>query len=132
MVSDQVVSVPDGGTASHATATERRVCEAGGELVDVRSTGFGENVATQCVGRAVDSSGPFGYVQQSREEMEVLFTLIADRYERTSIMISSNLPFSKWERIFKDPMTTATAIDRLVHHSTIIEGVDHNSGTLIC
>ena len=62
-----------------------------------------------------------GYVQQSREEMEVLFTLIADRYERTSIMISSNLPFSKWERIFKDPMTTAAAIDRLVHHSTIIE-----------
>ena len=38
-----------------------------------------------------------GYVQQSREEMEVLFTLIADRYERTSIMISSNLPFSKGE-----------------------------------
>lgn len=62
-----------------------------------------------------------GYVQQSREEMEVLFTLIADRYERTSILISSNLPFSKWERIFKDPMTTAAAIDRLVHHSTIIE-----------
>jgi DNA replication protein DnaC len=62
-----------------------------------------------------------GYVQQSREEMEVLFTLIADRYERTSLMISSNLPFSKWEQIFKDPMTTAAAIDRLVHHSTIIE-----------
>ena len=62
-----------------------------------------------------------GYVQQGREEMEVLFTLIAGRYERTSIMISSNLPFSKWERIFKDPMTTAAAIDRLVHHSTIIE-----------
>ena len=62
-----------------------------------------------------------GYVQQSREEMEVLFTLIADRYERTSLLISSNLPFSKWEQIFKDPMTTAAAIDRLVHHSTIIE-----------
>lgn len=62
-----------------------------------------------------------GYVQQSREEMEVLFTLIADRYERTSILLSSNLPFSKWEQIFKDPMTTAAAIDRLVHRSTIIE-----------
>ncbi len=62
-----------------------------------------------------------GYVQQSREEMEVLFTLIADRYERTSMLISSNLPFSKWEQIFKDAMTTAAAIDRLVHHSTIIE-----------
>ncbi len=62
-----------------------------------------------------------GYVQQNREEMEVLFTLLADRYERSSIMITSNLPFSKWEQIFKDPMTTAAAIDRLVHHSVILE-----------
>jgi len=62
-----------------------------------------------------------GYVQQSREEMEVLFTLLADRYERGSLMITSNLPFSKWEQIFKDPMTTAAAIDRLVHHSVILE-----------
>lgn len=62
-----------------------------------------------------------GYVQHSREEMEVLFTLLAERYERGSVMISSNLPFSKWESIFKDPMTTAAAIDRLVHHSVILE-----------
>jgi DNA replication protein DnaC len=62
-----------------------------------------------------------GYVQQSREEMEVLFTLLADRYERSSVMLTSNLPFSKWEQIFKDPMTTAAAIDRLVHHSVILE-----------
>lgn len=62
-----------------------------------------------------------GYVQQSREEMEVLFTLLAERYERGSVMLTSNLPFSKWEGIFKDPMTTAAAIDRLVHHSVILE-----------
>lgn len=62
-----------------------------------------------------------GYVQQSREEMEVLFTFLADRYESSSLMITSNLPFSKWEKIFKDPMTTAAAIDRLVHHSIILE-----------
>lgn len=62
-----------------------------------------------------------GYVQQNREEMEVLFALLADRYERRSVMITSNLPFSKWEQIFKDPMTTAAAIDRLVHHSIILE-----------
>ena len=62
-----------------------------------------------------------GYVQHNRDEMEVLFTLIAERYERGSIMLSSNLPFSKWESIFKDPMTAAAAIDRLVHHSIIIE-----------
>src|SRR6476469_6434228 len=62
-----------------------------------------------------------GYVQQSREEMEVLFAILAERYERGSVLISSNLPFSKWESIFKDPMTTAAAIDRLVHHSVILE-----------
>lgn len=62
-----------------------------------------------------------GYVQQSREEMEVLFTLLAERYERGSVLITSNLAFSKWEAIFKDPMTTAAAIDRLVHHSVIVE-----------
>ena len=62
-----------------------------------------------------------GYVQQSREEMEVLFTLLAERYERGSVMLTSNLPFSRWEDIFKDPMTTAAAIDRLVHHSVILE-----------
>jgi len=62
-----------------------------------------------------------GYVQQSREEMEVLFTLLAERYERGSVLLTSNLPFSKWEEIFKDPMTTAAAIDRLVHHCVILE-----------
>lgn len=62
-----------------------------------------------------------GYVQQDRHEMEVLFTLLAARYERGSVMLTSNLPFSKWEAIFKDPMTTAAAIDRLVHHSVILE-----------
>lgn len=67
-----------------------------------------------------------GYVQQSREEMEVLFTFLSERYERRSLMITSNLVFSEWDRIFKDPMTTAAAIDRLVHHSTILE-LDNDS-----
>lgn len=62
-----------------------------------------------------------GYVQQTREEMEVLFTLLAERYERRSVAITSNLVFSEWDRIFKDPMTTAAAIDRVVHHSIIVE-----------
>jgi len=62
-----------------------------------------------------------GYIRQTREEMEVVFTLLAERYERGSVLLTSNLPFSKWEGIFKDPMTTAAAIDRLVHHSIIIE-----------
>jgi len=62
-----------------------------------------------------------GYVQQSPGEIEVLFTLMAERYERRSMLITSNLVFSEWGRIFKDPMTTAAAIDRLVHHSVILE-----------
>ena len=62
-----------------------------------------------------------GYVQQSREEIEVLFTFLSERYERRSVIITSNLVFSQWDRIFKDPMTTAAAIDRLVHHSVILE-----------
>jgi DNA replication protein DnaC len=62
-----------------------------------------------------------GYVQQNRDEMEVLFTFLAERYERKSVIITSNLVFSEWNRIFKDPMTTAAAIDRLVHHAVILE-----------
>ncbi|MBS1124447.1 MAG: ATPase [Deltaproteobacteria bacterium] len=62
-----------------------------------------------------------GYVQQNRDEMEVLFTFLAERYERRTVIITSNLVFSEWDRIFKDPMTTAAAIDRLVHHSIVLE-----------
>jgi DNA replication protein DnaC len=62
-----------------------------------------------------------GYLQQSRAEMEVLFTFLAERYERKSVLISSNLVFSQWDRIFQDPLTTAAAIDRLVHHAIILE-----------
>jgi len=62
-----------------------------------------------------------GYIQQSRDEMEVLFTFLSERYERRSLMITSNLVFSQWDKIFKDPVTTAAAIDRLIHHSIILE-----------
>lgn len=62
-----------------------------------------------------------GYIQQDRDEMEVLFTFLSARYERRSVMVTSNLVFSQWDRIFKDPMTTAAAIDRVVHHSIILE-----------
>ena len=70
------------------------------------------------------------YGQQSRDEMEVLFTLLAERYERHSVItlaprasagVTSNLVFSQWEQIFKNPMTTAAVIDRVVHHSIIVE-----------
>jgi DNA replication protein DnaC len=62
-----------------------------------------------------------GYVQHDRDEMEVLFTLLAERYERRSVAITTNLVFSEWNRIFHDPMTTMAAIDRVVHHSVILD-----------
>jgi DNA replication protein DnaC len=68
-----------------------------------------------------------GYVQQDRDEMEVLFTFLGERYERRSVIITSNLVFSQWDRIFKDPLTTAAAIDRLVHHATIFEMTSKSS-----
>jgi len=62
-----------------------------------------------------------GYIQQSREDMDVVFTLLSERYERGSVLMTSNLVFSRWEGIFKDAMMTAAAIDRLVHHCVIVE-----------
>jgi DNA replication protein DnaC len=62
-----------------------------------------------------------GYIQQDRDETEVLFTLLAERYERRTVILTSNLVFSQWDRIFKDPMTTAAAIDRVIHHCVILE-----------
>jgi DNA replication protein DnaC len=61
------------------------------------------------------------YIPQERDETDVLFVLLAERYERRSVVITSNLPFSKWDTIFKDPITAMAAVDRLVHHSTILE-----------
>jgi DNA replication protein DnaC len=68
-----------------------------------------------------------GYVQHDRDEMEVLFTFLAERYERRSVAISTNLVFSDWNRIFKDPMTTMAAIDRVVHHSVILDMMSMDS-----
>jgi DNA replication protein DnaC len=61
------------------------------------------------------------YVPFEKSETDVLFTLMSDRYEMRSMLITSNLPFSEWGSIFKDQMTTNAAIDRLVHHATILE-----------
>jgi DNA replication protein DnaC len=62
-----------------------------------------------------------GAVQQSPEEMEVLFHFLAERYEKKTVVITSNHVFSQWDQIFKNPMTTMAAIDRLVHYATILK-----------
>jgi len=61
------------------------------------------------------------YVRKDQAETSVLFELIAERYERRSILITANQPFSGWDNVFSDPGMTVAAIDRLVHHSTIFE-----------
>src|SRR5580658_959314 len=61
------------------------------------------------------------YVRKDQAETSVLFELIAERYERKSILITANQPFSGWDNVFPDPGMTVAAIDRLVHHSTIFE-----------
>ena len=62
-----------------------------------------------------------GYVKKSSDETQVLFELIAHRYETGSLIITSNQPFSAWDKIFDDNMMTVAAIDSLVHHATVIE-----------
>ena len=61
------------------------------------------------------------YIPYEKEESDLLFVLLAERYEQRSLVITSNLVFSKWNQIFQDEMTTTAAIDRLVHHATILE-----------
>lgn len=61
------------------------------------------------------------YIPHTREETDVLFVLLAERYETRSVVVTSNLVFSDWDKIFKDSMTTAAAVDRLIHHATILE-----------
>ena len=62
-----------------------------------------------------------GYVQHDQDEMEVLVAVLSERYEKRSVGISTNLVFSDWVRIFKSPLTTMAAIDRVVHHSIILD-----------
>jgi len=61
------------------------------------------------------------YVRRDQVETSVLFELIAERYERRSLAITANTPFSQWSEVFVDAAMTLAAVDRLVHHSTILE-----------
>jgi DNA replication protein DnaC len=61
------------------------------------------------------------YVAKDQAETSVLFELISARYERRSILITANQPFAEWNKVFPDPAMTLAAVDRLVHHATILE-----------
>ncbi len=62
-----------------------------------------------------------GYVKKSDSETQVLFEFIAHRYESGSLILTSNQPFSQWDQIFPDALMTVAAIDRIIHHATILE-----------
>ena len=62
-----------------------------------------------------------GYVKKTDAETQVLFEFIAHRYESGSLVITANQPFSEWDAIFPDNMMSVAAVDRLVHHATIIK-----------
>jgi DNA replication protein DnaC len=61
------------------------------------------------------------YVRRDQSETSVLFELISERYERKSLALAANTPFSQWGEVFVEPAMTLAAVDRLVHHSTILE-----------
>jgi DNA replication protein DnaC len=61
------------------------------------------------------------YVTKDQAETSVLFELISARYERKSLLITANQPFGEWNKVFPDPAMTLAAVDRLVHHATILE-----------
>ena len=67
-----------------------------------------------------------GYAKKDESETNVLFELVSHRYETGSIVITANQPFSEWDKIFPDNMMAVAAIDRLVHHATIINIQDES------
>ena len=62
-----------------------------------------------------------GYVKKTDGETQVLFEFIAHRYESGCLIITSNQPFSQWDQIFPDTLMTVAAVDRIIHHATILE-----------
>ncbi|KKK53254.1 hypothetical protein LCGC14_3096630 [marine sediment metagenome] len=88
-------------------------------LSPARSDGSKYSVFLLCIFQ--DRPDDFGYVKKSEQETAVLFELICERYERRSILLTCNQPFKDWDEIFADKMMAVAAIDRLVHHATILE-----------
>ena len=120
---DQVALGPD-----FQLVLEQLLQEFGGDVLVLQTPHFGQKSVIQNAEVRLGQPGrgehvnnlPLGH-EGVGHELAVLFTFLAERYERRSVLLTSNLVFSKWDQIFKDPMTTMAAIDRLVHHATILE-----------
>ena len=125
---------PPGGGKSHiAAALGLALVENGWRVLFQRTTDLVQRLQVARRELALESAiakldrydllilDDLAYVTKDQAETSVLFELIAARYERRSLMITANQPFGEWGRIFPDQAMTLAAIDRLVHHSTILE-----------
>jgi DNA replication protein DnaC len=125
---------PPGGGKSHlAAAIGLGLIENGWRVLFARTTDLVQRLQVARRELALESTvakldkyhllilDDLAYVTKDQAETSVLFELISARYERRSVLITANQPFGEWNRIFPDPVTTLAAVDRLVHHATILE-----------
>ena len=125
---------PPGGGKSHlAAAIGLGLIENGWRVLFVRTTDLVQRLQVARRELALEAAiarldkyhllilDDLAYVTKDQAETSVLFELISARYERRSILITANQPFGEWNRIFPDPAMTLAAVDRLVHHATILE-----------
>jgi DNA replication protein DnaC len=125
---------PPGGGKSHlAAAIARALVENGWRVLFTRTTDLVQKLQVARRELALEAAinrldrfdllvlDDLAYVSKDQAETSVLFELISARYERRSILITANQPFGEWGKIFPDPAMTLAAVDRLVHHATILE-----------
>jgi DNA replication protein DnaC len=125
---------PPGGGKSHLSAAlGLALVENGWRVMFVRTTDLVQRLQVARRELALESMiakldrynllilDDLAYVTKDQAETSVLFELIAARYERRSMLITANQPFGEWDKIFPDQAMTLAAIDRLVHHATILE-----------
>jgi DNA replication protein DnaC len=125
---------PPGGGKSHlASAIGLALVENGWRVLFTRTTDLVQKLQTARRELALESAlgkldkyhllilDDLAYVTKDQAETSVLFELISARYERRSMLITANQPFGQWEKVFPDPAMTLAAVDRLVHHATILE-----------
>ena len=125
---------PPGAGKSHlAAALGHAMIDAGYRVLFTRTTDLVQQLQTARqdlkLASAIEKLDKYhllvlddlSYVQKSQAETSVIFELISARYERRSLLITANQPFGAWDSIFPDPAMTVAAIDRLVHHSIILE-----------
>src|SRR3984885_2936320 len=125
---------PPGAGKSHlAAAIGLALVEKGWRVLFTRTTDLGQKLQLARRDLVLEAAiakldkyhllilDDLAYLAKDQAETSVLFELIGARYERRSLLITANQPFSEWGNIFPDPAMTLAAIDRLVHHATILE-----------